>query len=82
MLPIISWLKGVIQLLHRKELSSGDYSHSIQSTATSAAFEGFASLEDICKASTLSSPSTFTRHYKIVAEAAFGQRVLQKVVAT
>lgn len=80
-------LKRAIQLVYSsvgKTLPSGITVH--YRAATSIAFEGIASLEDICKAATWSSPSTFTRHYKIdlpaSAETAFGWRELQKVVAT
>lgn len=45
-----------------------------------------ASLAGICKAATWFNPSTFTEYFKMdlaaSAEAAFGRRVLQKVVVT
>lgn len=57
--------------------------HSTRSAATSAAWATQASLEEVCRAATWSSPSPFIRHYKLdvyaSAEAAFGRRVLQRV---
>lgn len=63
---------------------SGIVAHSTRSAATSTAFANRASSEEICRAATWSSPSTFIRHYKIdvfdLADAAFGRRILQCVV--
>lgn len=59
--------------------------HSTRSASTSAAWSTQASLLEICRAATWSSPVPFIRHYKIdtfaSAEAAFGRQVLQQVVA-
>ncbi|XP_039189177.1 uncharacterized protein LOC120303551 [Crotalus tigris] len=58
--------------------------HSTRSAATTAAWATQASIEDICRAATWSSPSPFIRHYRLdkfaSAEAAFGRRILQQVV--
>lgn len=58
--------------------------HSTRSAATTTAFSTRASVEEICRAATWSSFSTFVRHYRMdqaaSAEAAFGRRVLQQVV--
>lgn len=63
----------------------GITAHSTRSAAMSAAFSNRASLEEICKAAAWFSLSTFVRHYKIntydSADAAFGRRVLQQVMA-
>ncbi|XP_029140096.1 ephrin type-A receptor 7 [Protobothrops mucrosquamatus] len=56
--------------------------HSTRSAATSAAWSTQASIDEICRAATWSSPSPFVRHYKIdrfaAADASFGRRVLQQ----
>ncbi|XP_039207012.1 uncharacterized protein LOC120311509 [Crotalus tigris] len=58
--------------------------HSTRSAATTAACATQASIEDICRAATWSTPSPFIRHYRLdkfaSAEAAFGRRILQQVV--
>ncbi|XP_039181405.1 zinc transporter ZIP11 isoform X2 [Crotalus tigris] len=55
--------------------------HSTNSAATSAAWATQASIEDVCRAATWSSPSPFIRHYKLdkfaSAEASFGRGILQ-----
>lgn len=60
--------------------------HSTRSAAVSAAWHTQASVEEICRAATWSSPSAFVRHYRIdrfaAADAAFGRRVLQQVVVS
>lgn len=67
------------------EVPKGVTAHSTQSAATSAALSNRASVTEICKAATWTSLSTFVRHYKIdkldSADAAFGRRVLQQVIA-
>ncbi|XP_060542104.1 endonuclease/exonuclease/phosphatase family domain-containing protein 1 isoform X6 [Pantherophis guttatus] len=59
--------------------------HSTRSASTTAAWATQAPLLEICRAATWSSPSPFIRHYKLdqfaSAEASFGRRVLQRVVA-
>ncbi|XP_034278399.1 uncharacterized protein LOC117668538 [Pantherophis guttatus] len=59
--------------------------HSTRSAATSAAWATQASLLEICRAATWTSPSPFIQHYKLdkfaSADAAFGRRVLQRVVS-
>lgn len=59
--------------------------HSTRSAATSVAWSIQATLEDICRAATWSSPSSFIRHYKLdvyaSAKASFGRRVLQQVLS-
>lgn len=53
-------------------------------TAALAVFDQIASLEAICKVAIWATPNTFIEHYKIhqaaSAEAAFGHRVLRRVV--
>lgn len=64
----------------------GITSHSTRSVATSAAWANRALVEDVCKAATWSSISTFIRHYRLnaysSADAAFGRRGLQQVTTT
>lgn len=61
----------------------GITAHSTCSTVASAALLNRALIEDICKAATWSSVSTFVHHYKLhtqdSADTAFGRRVLQQV---
>lgn len=63
----------------------GITAHSTRSAVTSAALANRASIENICKAVTWSTVSTFIRHYRLniysSADAAFGRRVLQQVMA-
>lgn len=83
--PSISrWLKVTIVEAYKavgKDPPGGITAHSTRGAATSTVFEGFHSLEAICRAATWASADTFIRHYKIdqaaSAEAAFGRRVLQ-----
>lgn len=67
------------------EVPAGITAHSTRSTATSAAFKNCASVVKFCKAATWSSDSTFVQHYKLnifdSADATFGRKVLQQVVA-
>lgn len=66
------------------EVPSGISAHSTRSAATNAAYSNRASAEEICRAATWSSLSTFVKHYRLnvyaSAEAAFGRRVLQHVM--
>lgn len=67
------------------EVPAGITAHSTRSAAANAAFNNRAFIEEICKAATWSSVSTFIHHYRInasdLADAAFGRRVLQQVIA-
>lgn len=78
------WLNAIIKAYEVSDLSlpEGITAHSIRGAATSAAFEGLHCLEDICRAVTWATPSTFICHYRIdkaaSATAAFGRRVLPK----
>lgn len=82
------WLKELISLAYQeagKRPPEGVTAHSIRGAATSAAYVGHSSLEEICKAATWSNPNTFITHYRIdqarAAEAAMGRRVLQTVLS-
>ncbi|XP_058041733.1 uncharacterized protein LOC131199706 [Ahaetulla prasina] len=59
--------------------------HSTRSAASSAAWGAQASIDEICRAATWSTPSSFIRHYRVdsyaSADAAFGRRVLQTVLS-
>lgn len=70
----------------RRVPPEGITAHSTRSAATSTALVNRASIEDICKAALWSSVSTFIRHYRLntysSADAAFGRRVLQQVIAS
>lgn len=81
------WIKSCIIMAYQaigENPPDGITAHSVRSAATSAAFDGYASLQEICRAATWSSVHTFTRHYLVdtlaSAEAAMGRRVLQQVV--
>ncbi|XP_053153503.1 uncharacterized protein LOC128345502 [Hemicordylus capensis] len=84
---IAHWIRACIKLAYevqRLSPPSGVSAHSTRAVATSAAFSTNAPVQDICRAATWSTPSTFTRHYKIEThadlQAAFGRRVLQRVL--
>lgn len=61
---------------------TGITAHSSRAAVTSAAFSTRAPIAEICRAETWSSFTTFVRHYRIdqQIEAAFGRRVLQRVL--
>lgn len=84
---IARWIKACIAQAYRVyslPVPGRLTAHSTRSASTSAAWQTQASISDICRAATWSSPSPFIRHYKLdkfaSAEAAFGRRVLQQVV--
>lgn len=65
------------------EVPKGITAHSTRSATTSEALSNRASVDEICRAATWTSLSTFVRHYKLdSAEAAFSRRVLRQVIAT
>lgn len=68
------------------KIPEGITAHSLHSAANSTASCNRASVEEIRKATTWSSLSTFIRHYEInlydSADAAFGHRFLQSVLTT
>lgn len=68
----------------RLEVLKGITAHSTRSAATSVALSKGASVEEICRAATWSSLSTFVRHYKLdkldSADALFSCRVLQHAI--
>lgn len=81
------WLKLAIHEAYKAAGKEPPQVVTMQSTrgaGASAVFDGIASLESICKAATWSILNTFIRYYKIdqvaLAEAAFGHRVLKRVV--
>lgn len=81
------WVKQAIQLAY---LAAGTpvpaqlKAHSTRAVATSWAERQSASIDQICKAATWSSPCTFFRHYRLnisdPSGLAFGRKVLQAVV--
>uniref|UniRef100_A0A2D4LRZ9 Uncharacterized protein n=1 Tax=Micrurus spixii TaxID=129469 RepID=A0A2D4LRZ9_9SAUR len=80
------WLKATIAKAYEiqsLQVPRGITAHSTRSASTSAAWATQASISDICRAATWSSPSPFIRHYKIAvfasADASFGRRVLHHV---
>ncbi|XP_034290509.1 uncharacterized protein LOC117675694 [Pantherophis guttatus] len=80
------WLRASISLAYEAQslpVPRGVTAHSTRSAATSAAWSTQASLEEVCRAATWTSPSPFIRHYRLdvyaSAEASFGRRVLQRV---
>nr|XP_016849493.1 PREDICTED: uncharacterized protein LOC107982908 [Anolis carolinensis] len=82
------WITSTIRLAYQlagKDPPSHVAAHSTRSLSTSQAFLRGVSLEDICKAATWSSPSTFVSHYKLdiqaKRDAAFGRAVLFSCVA-
>lgn len=66
------------------EIPRGITAHSVRSTSTNAAFFKHSSMEDVCRAATWSSISTFTCQYKLnnysSADASFGRRVLKHIL--
>ncbi|XP_034272372.1 uncharacterized protein LOC117664972 [Pantherophis guttatus] len=82
------WIKACISAAYASQgvkVPSRVLPHSTRSVATSAAWATQASIEEICKAATWSSISSFVKHYKIdsfaSADAAFGRRVLQSIIS-
>lgn len=82
------WLKSCISEaygLRGAPVPEGILPHSTRSAATSAAWATQASVDDICRAATWSSLSSFVRHYRLdlfaSADASFGRRVLQSVIS-
>ncbi|XP_070803767.1 uncharacterized protein [Pituophis catenifer annectens] len=80
------WIRACIASAYQAQaipVPNSITAHSTRSAATSAAWATQASLEEVCRAATWSTPSPFIRHYKIdtfaSAEASFGRRVLQQV---
>ncbi|XP_070591651.1 F-box/LRR-repeat protein 8-like [Erythrolamprus reginae] len=79
------WIRDCIAEVYTARSQSppaGVVAHSTRSAATSAAWSTQASLEEICRAATWASASTFICHYRLdflaSAEASFGRRVLQR----
>ncbi|XP_067320485.1 uncharacterized protein [Anolis sagrei] len=85
---LASWIVSTIQLayqLAKKEPPSHIVAHSTRSVSTSQAFLRGVPLDQICRAATWSTPSTFASHYKLdiqaKKDAAFGRAVLFSCVA-
>ncbi|XP_077141331.1 uncharacterized protein LOC143815058 isoform X1 [Ranitomeya variabilis] len=81
------WIKEAIALAYSSTgnaIPDGIRAHSTRAVATSWAERSEVSIEQICKAATWSSPSTFFRHYRLnlasVSDLTFGRRVLEAVV--
>ena len=81
------WLRQAISEAYQAKGEvppSGIAAHSTRSTAVSWAERAGATPDQICKAATWSSFSTFIRHYRLdllsAADQAFGRKVLQAVV--
>lgn len=86
---IACWLKACIAMTYDQQHLSRPRritAHSMRSAATSVAWATQASLLEICRAATWSSPTPFIRNYKldkfVSAEVVFGRRVLQKVLTS
>ncbi|XP_069828720.1 uncharacterized protein [Dendropsophus ebraccatus] len=84
---ISRWMKSAIAEAYKasnREVPKALKAHSTRAMSVSWAEKSAASLEQICRAATWSSPHTFYRHYKLnVAtsqDLAFGRKVLQAVV--
>ncbi|XP_034257215.1 uncharacterized protein LOC117661313 [Pantherophis guttatus] len=80
------WIRATIAFSYESQslaVPNRVTAHSTRSAATSAAWATQASLEEVCKAATWSTPTPFIRHYRLdayaSADAAFGRRVLQRV---
>ncbi|KAG8579388.1 hypothetical protein GDO81_010859 [Engystomops pustulosus] len=81
------WIKSTISLCYKTTNTSlpGDIkAHSTRAMATSWAEKRGASLDQICRAATWSSSSTFAKHYRLdiasQEDLAFGRKILQAVV--
>lgn len=82
---IAPWVKWAIHLSYSSlnlVPPSGFGAHSTRAIAASWAEKGNASLAQICRAATWSSPHTFFKHYRLQldSDSVFGRRVLQAVV--
>lgn len=84
---ISSAMKSCIKEAYRAQkllIPEGITAHSTRRAAANVALNRNASVEEICRAATRSSLSTFIRHYKIntysSADAAFGRRALLNVL--
>ncbi|XP_067319635.1 uncharacterized protein C6orf132 homolog [Anolis sagrei] len=85
---LASWIVSTIRLAYQlagKEPPSHLVAHSTRSVSTSQAFLRGVPLDQICRAATWSTPSTFASHYKLdihaKKDAAFGRAVLFSCVA-
>ncbi|XP_034289059.2 uncharacterized protein LOC117674930 [Pantherophis guttatus] len=81
------WIKLCISAAYKlkgSQVPGGIVPHSTRSAATSVAWAAQASIDEICRAATWSSISSFIRHYRLdtfaSADAAFGRRVLQAII--
>ncbi|XP_073427930.1 uncharacterized protein [Dendrobates tinctorius] len=84
---IARWVREAIILAYSsagRAVPEGLKAHSTRAMATSWAERVDASIDQICKAATWSSPSTFFRHYRLdlsaTSDLTFGRRVLQAVI--
>ncbi|XP_071978779.1 uncharacterized protein [Engystomops pustulosus] len=84
---IARWLKLAISTcytLQGKEVPTNLRAHSTRAMSASWAERRGASLEQICKAATWASPSTFIKHYRLdlpgSQDLSFGRKVLQAVI--
>ncbi|XP_069802153.1 uncharacterized protein [Dendropsophus ebraccatus] len=84
---IARWIKDSITEAYKaQDLPSpiNIRAHSTRAMSTSWAERASASLEQICRAATWSSPHTFSRHYRLLLQSredlSFGRKVLQAVV--
>lgn len=84
---IARWIKQAIQLAYSKanmQVPKQLKAHSTRAVSTSWAEFQSASVDQICKAATWSSQSTFFRHYRLdlsdSSSLSFGRKVLQTVV--
>ncbi|XP_058024732.1 uncharacterized protein LOC131191046 [Ahaetulla prasina] len=80
------WIRATIATAYESQslpVPRNITAHSTRSAASSAAWGAQASIDEICRAATWSTPSSFIRHYRVdsyaSADAAFGRRVLQTV---
>ncbi|XP_069613359.1 uncharacterized protein [Ranitomeya imitator] len=81
------WIREAISLAYTaggNEVPDGIKAHSTRAMASSWAERSEVSIEDICKAATWSSPSTFLRHYRLdlgsSSDLTFGRRVLEAII--
>ncbi|XP_077137578.1 uncharacterized protein LOC143803684 [Ranitomeya variabilis] len=81
------WIREAISLAYSAgglQVPEGVRAHSTRAMATSWAERSEVSIEDICKAATWSSPTTFFNHYRLdlggSSDLTFGRRVLEAVV--
>ena len=84
---IARWLRLSIEqayTLAGRDIPTGIKAHSTRALATSQAERAGATPEQICKAATWSSYTTFVKHYRVdlvsAGEQAFGRKVLQAIV--